>query len=126
MAHTLPFPDDLFDAVFSNVTLHMFDDATTQSIIMEVKRVLKLSGQFIFHVNSTEDRELRALRKPVLAELGENLILEKDGQTVHFFFREKLESLFQIWASLRLEHIEIPDRETGKPFKRVWRGIVTS
>ncbi len=126
MAQTLPFTDDNFDAVFSNVALHMFDDATTQGIITEVKRVLKLSGQFIFHVNSTEDRELRAARKPVLEELGENRIREKDGQTVHFFFKEELESLFLSWAFLRLEHIEIPDIKTGKPFKRVWRGIVTS
>lgn len=116
MAHALPFPDDHFDAVLSNVALHMFDNATRQGIIAEVKHVLKLAGLFIFHVNSTEDRELREARKPVLEELGGNRIREKDGQTVHFFSRQELESLFQSWTSLRLEHIEIPDRRTGQNF----------
>jgi len=98
MAKPLPLSDKSFEAVFSNVALHMFDDVTTRGVVAEVKRVLKPNGQFIFHVNSLDDRELRAQRKPVLRELDENRIQEEDGQTVHFFSKEYLESLFDAWT----------------------------
>ena len=46
---------------------------------------MRPDGLFLFHVNSTEDRPLRALRKPVARELEANYILEEDGQTARFF-----------------------------------------
>ena len=60
MAERIPFPDANFNAVFSNVALHMFTDSVTASIIQEIHRILSPQGVFIFHVNSTEDRELSA------------------------------------------------------------------
>lgn len=123
MAEALPYSDDHFDAVFSNVALHMFDTATTKDIVAEVKRVLTPGGHFIFHVNSLDDRELRAHRKRVLKELDQNRIQEEDGQTVRFFSKEELQSLFGSWATVQLEHLEIPHQVTGEPFKKVWRGV---
>lgn len=72
MARGLPFPKLCFDAVFSNVALHMFDDMTTMTVIQEVRRILRPSGIFIFHVNSVDDRELRARRRRVSEKLGSN------------------------------------------------------
>ena len=125
MAEPLPFPDDHFDAVMSNVALHMFDNRTTRRVVDEVARVLQSGGLFLFHVNSTDDRALRARRKRVVQELAENLILEEGGQTVRFFSRRELEALFATWSSLNLVHLEIPNKETSSPFKRVWRGLAT-
>ena len=126
MAQLLPLEDASIDAVFSNLALHMFDHPTTRRIVSEVRRILKAGGRFIVHVNSTGDRELRATRKTVVEDLGDNVIRERDGQTVHFFSEEDLKSLFQDWQALDLVHLEIPHRETGLPFKRVWRGVATA
>ena len=123
MAKPLPFPDNYFDAVMSNVALHMFDSLTTRKVVDEVARVLQSGGLFLFHVNSTDDRALRARRKREVQQLSKNFILEEGGQTVHFFSRRELEDLFAAWSSLDLVHLEIPNEETTKPFKRVWRGL---
>lgn len=126
MTEPLPFPAMCFDAVFSNVALHMFDDSTTAQVVAEVRRVLVSGGKFIFHVNSHQDRELRSRRKRVVEELAPNFVLEEDGQTVHYFHKDDLRRLFADWPKLQLEHLEIPHKTTGKPFKRVWRGIATN
>ncbi|MBA3365005.1 MAG: class I SAM-dependent methyltransferase [Actinobacteria bacterium] len=42
MALPLPFPDGSFDAVMSNVALHMFPDVVTRSLFAEVGRVVRL------------------------------------------------------------------------------------
>lgn len=125
MADSLPFPANCFDAVLSNVAFHMFDDSTTARVVSEVRRILKPGGDFIFHVNSREDRELRSKRKTVVKELAPNLVLEDDGQIMHFFSGDELQILFAKWTTLQLEHLEIPHQKTGGPFKRVWRGIAT-
>ena len=122
MARGLPFSNLCFDAVFSNVALHMFDDMTTVTVIQEVRRILRPSGIFIFHVNSVDDRELRARRRRVSEKLAPNQVLEADGQTVHFFSQSELQGHFQEWTHLEIEHLFLPDRITGKPFKAVWRG----
>ncbi len=123
MASPLPFADEAFDAVMSNVALHMFSDAVTRSIFSEVGRVVRRAGLFLFHVNSVEDRPLRARWRPVARELELNFVLEETGQTMHFFSEAYLRELLHGWRELRLEHVEIADRETGDPFKRVWRGV---
>ena len=125
MASGLPFQPQCFDAVFANVALHMFDDTITHVVIQEVRRVLHAPGVFIFHVNSVKDRELRARRKAVAEELTPNFVRETDGQTVHFFSESEIESYFQDWVDLRIEHVFVPHRVTGEPFKAVWRGCAT-
>ena len=122
MGRGLPFLKGCFDAVFSNVALHMFDDMITRAVIQEVKRILRPSGIFIFHVNSVDDRALRARRRQVTEKLGPNRVREADGQTVRFFSQSELEGHFREWTRLKVEHLLVPDRITGEPFKAVWRG----
>jgi SAM-dependent methyltransferase len=122
MTGRLPFPDGSFDAVMSNVALHMFPDLVTRSVFAEVRRVVRPDGLFLFHVNALEDRALRARWRPVARELEKDYVLEQSGQTMHFFSEAYLRELLRDWRELRLDLIEIPHRETGEPFKRVWRG----
>ena len=42
---------------------------------------------------------------------------------MRFFSREYLLDLLSGWAEVELEHVELLERETSRPFKRVWRGI---
>jgi len=123
MAQALPFPAATFDAVTSNVAVHMFSDTITRTVFVQVRRILRPGGLFLFHVNALADRALRARRIPPLREIEANYILEQTGQTVRFFSNEYLLDLLAEWRDVNLEAIAIPDRETGQPFKQVWRGV---
>jgi SAM-dependent methyltransferase len=125
MASPLPFPDDTFDAVMSNVALHMFSDAVTRAVFAEVGRVVHAGGLFLFHVNALQDRPLRARSRPVERELEPDFVLERTGQTMHFFSDGYLRELLRDWRDVRLDLVEIPHAETGQPFKCVWRGVAT-
>jgi SAM-dependent methyltransferase len=123
MTEPLPFGDDSFDAVMSNVALHMFPDLVTRQVFAQIGRVVRPGGLFLFHVNATEDRPLRARWRSEARELEPGFIIESSGQTMHFFSGEYLRDLLADWASLRLDPILITHPETGEPFKQVWRGI---
>jgi SAM-dependent methyltransferase len=123
VSQPLPFRDDSFDAVMSNVALHMFPDAVTRAVFTEIGRVVRPAGLFLFHVNAVEDAPLRARTRPVARQLETNYVREDTGQTMHFFSDGYLRELLADWHELRLEPVEITDPVTGVPFKQVWRGI---
>src|SRR5215472_13894214 len=123
IALPLPFPDNRFDAVMSNVALHMFPDTVTRSVFAVIGRLVRPGGLFLFHVNALEDRPLRARSLPVVRELEQDFVLEESGQTMHFFSEPYLRELLQEWSELRLDPVEITRHETGEKFKQVWRGI---
>jgi SAM-dependent methyltransferase len=138
MTSPFPFPAGGFDAVMSNVALHMFSDAVTRSVFAEIARVVRPDGLFVFHVNALEDRPLRERQRPGAQEFEPNYVLERSSQTMHYFSDDYLQELLQPRREVHLEPVEIAqpstcDRspiaakarstEAGKPFKRVWRGI---
>ena len=53
----LPFENDTFDVVYAHLSLHYFDQATTEAAFHEIYRVLKPGGIFAFFTNSTSDPE---------------------------------------------------------------------
>jgi SAM-dependent methyltransferase len=118
----LPFPESSFDAVISNVALHMFPDGVTRRVFAEIGRVVRPGGLFLFHVNAIEDRPLRARARQVVREIEPDYVLEETGQTMHFFSDDYLRELLLPWRTVSLESVEITDL-AGRPFKRVWRGI---
>ena len=122
MTQRLPFPDERFDTVMSNVALHMFPDAVTRALFAEVGRLVRADGLFVFHVNALEDRPLRARRLPA-RELEPDYVAEESGQTMHFFSEAYLRELLMGWRELQLTSVPIPHRYTGEPYKIVWRGI---
>ena len=87
MGLRLPFVDAAFDAVMSNVALHMFDDTVTRAAFSEVARVVRPGGVFLLHVNATEDRPLRARWRPIARELEQDHVLEETGQTIALLLR---------------------------------------
>jgi SAM-dependent methyltransferase len=122
MTQRLPFPDGSFDAVMSNVALHMFPDVATRAVFAEVGRLVRASGLFLFHVNALEDRPLRARRLPA-RELEPDYVVEESGQTMHFFSEAYLHELLGGWQELQLAPALVRHYKTGEPFKHVWRGI---
>ena len=122
MTGRLPFPDGSFDAVMSNVAMHMFPDGVTRAVFAEAGRLVRPGGLFMFHVNALEDRPLRACRLPA-RELEADYVAEESGQTMHFFSEAYLRELLEGWQEVHLVALSIPHRETGEPYKHVWRGI---
>jgi SAM-dependent methyltransferase len=122
MTQRLPFPDRGFDAVMSNVALHMFPDAVTRAVFAEVGRLIRPGGLFLFHVNALEDRPLRARRLPA-RELEPDFVAEESGQTMHFFSEAYLRELLASWQQVELVPVAVPDRKTGQTVKHAWRGI---
>jgi len=122
MTQRLPFPGGSFDAVMSNVAMHMFPDAVTRAVFAEVGRVVRRGGLFLFHVNALEDRPLRARSLPA-PELEPDYVVEESGQTMHFFSEAYLRELLAGWPKLHLASVPVPDRKTGELFKHVWRGM---
>jgi SAM-dependent methyltransferase len=122
MTRRLPFRGGGFDAVMSNVAMHMFPDGVTRAVFAEVGRLVRPAGLFLFHVNALEDRPLRARRLPA-RELDPDYVVEESGQTMHFFSEAYLRELLAGWRELHLAPVQIPHRETGQLFKQVWRGI---
>jgi SAM-dependent methyltransferase len=122
MTQQLAFPDGGFDAVMSNVAMHMFPDGVTRVLFAEVGRLVRAGGLFVFHVNALEDRPLRARCLPA-RELEPDYVAEESGQTMHFFSEAYLRELLSGWQEVQLVPVPVPHRETGEPFKQVWRGI---
>jgi SAM-dependent methyltransferase len=120
MTQRLPFPDGSFDAVMSNVAVHMFPDDVTRAVFAQVGRLVRADGLFVFHVNSLEDRPLRARNLPA-RELEPNYVIEESGQTMHFFSEAYLRELLARWREVQLA--SVPIHKTDEPFKHVWRGI---
>jgi SAM-dependent methyltransferase len=122
IAQRLPFTDGGFDAVMSNVAMHMFPDGVTRALFAEVRRLVRPGGLFLFHVNALADRPLRARWLPA-RELEPDYVAEESGQTMHFFSEAYLRELLAGWRELYLGSVQIPHRKTGEPFKHVWRGV---
>ena len=118
----LPFPDWSFDAVMSNVAMHMFPDSVTRVLFAQVGRLVRAGGLFLFHVNALEDRPLRARRLPA-RELEPDYVVEESGQTMHFFSEAYLRELLEGWQEVQLLSVPIRRGETDELFKHVWRGI---
>jgi SAM-dependent methyltransferase len=122
MTRRLPFPDESFDAVMSNVAMHMFPDDVTRAVFAEAGRLVRAGGLFVFHLNALEDRPLRARWQPA-RELEPDFVVEESGQTMHFFSESYLRDLLGEWRELNLTSVPIRHGQTGELFKHVWRGV---
>jgi ubiquinone/menaquinone biosynthesis C-methylase UbiE len=120
MANPLPFPDQNFDAVMSNVAFHSFPDQLLRSILREIRRVLRQDGLVLLNVNSMEDMQHRP--KVRSQEIEPDYYLESDGQTMHFFSEAYCRDLFQTWNLLDLAHLHYPPRGRWVD-KCVWRVV---
>lgn len=55
MLDSLPYPNESFDVVYANLSLHYYSNKDTRRIVQNVKKVLKPEGLFVFACKSVND-----------------------------------------------------------------------
>ena len=121
-ARPLEFEDAGFDAIISNLTLHMFPQQVAERIVAEIHRCLPAGGLFLFHVNSTADIPQRTRQQAPAVRLADDFYRLGEGQTMRFFSEQNCRDLVWGWTVLHLEHIRSPGPD-GKLQKCAWRCI---
>lgn len=122
VAEPLPFPESSFDAVISNLTLHMFSQAVAHRVVAEARRCLKTGGLLLFHVNSTLDIPYRTKRQAPAVKVGPDFYRLGKGQTMRFYSETACRDLLAGWTLLQLEHIQTK-RPDGEIQKCAWRCV---
>lgn len=118
MSKTLPFPDNSFDLVFANLSIHYFDKETTENLLKEIKRILKNDGYFIGSVNSSKTYKFI---KDVAIELEPNYYLENNKRYVRLWDKEQFDYFFKDFKIDVLEEIET---SRWNKVKIMWEFIV--
>jgi SAM-dependent methyltransferase len=122
IAKPLPFPESSFDAVISNLTLHMFSKAVANRVVAECHRCLRKGGLLLCHVNSTLDIPFRTKRQAPAVELGGNFYRLGKGQTMRFYSESACRDLVAGWTLRQLEHVQAK-RPDGEVQKCAWRCV---
>jgi ubiquinone/menaquinone biosynthesis C-methylase UbiE len=90
-ARPLPYTSESFGGAFAHLSLHYFDDSTTEMIFNELRRVLGPDGVLFFTV--------RSIRDPLYGQgesLGENTFC-LSGHVRHFFDLPYIKDLLSKW-----------------------------
>ncbi len=102
MRNVLPYPDNSFDVVFANLSLHYYSHNDTKRIVKNIKEVLKVGGLLVFACKSVENLELGNGK-----EVEKDIFVSDSGHVRHLFSkpytRTLLSGLFQI------EHLDVID-----------------
>lgn len=118
MSKKLPFPDNSFDLVFANLSIHYFDTETTENLLIEIRRILKNDGYFIGSVNSSKTYEFI---KDVAKMIEPNYYLEDNKRYVRLWDKEQFDYFFKDFKIDILEEIET---SRWNKVKIMWEFIV--
>ena len=102
MREKLSFPDNEFELVFANLSIHYFNDKDTKNLILEIKRVLKTDGLFIGSVNGIEGyQEIKSTAK----EIEKHYWLNK-GKYIRLFNEDDLKKYLSPFIITMIEKRE--------------------
>ena len=110
MSRGLPFNDNSIDIIIADLSLHYFNNKTTQYIINEIYRVLKNDGYVIGRVN--ELKEIEKLNKGSI-KIEENFYYEEPIYK-RFFDKECLEKYFNKFEIYRISEERMDRYEKPK------------
>ncbi len=113
--NSLPFDKNSFDVVYAHLSLHYFDDETTQWIFCEINRVLESEGVFAFACKTPQDSEYGRG-----TEIEPNYYISDNGHRRHFFtytyVRVLTRGLFTVDS---VKEVSEENREKSAAFLRV-------
>ncbi len=84
VSNKFPFPDNSFDVIYAQLSLHYFNNEDMARILSEIRRVIKPKGIFACMLNSTKDAEYQ----PDAERQGELLLV--DGIWKRYFTKDTL------------------------------------
>lgn len=99
MSKPLPFKDNEFDLVFSNLSIHYFSEKLTDQLINEIFRVIKKDGLFIGSVNGTEGYNYI---KDTAVKIENHFYFNKN-KYIHLFDEEELTKYFSKFEIRKIE-----------------------
>ncbi len=87
----LPFKDASFDVVYAHLSVHYFDDKTTQKMFREIHRILQPGGFFFVKCKSIDDPLFGKGKR-----VGQDTYLLQHVR--HFFRKEYMQELLEGWV----------------------------
>jgi SAM-dependent methyltransferase len=118
MREQFPFNDGKFDVVYSNLALHYFSDEKTREIILNVGKVLKFGGLFIFACKSYDSLHNAG------REVEPGVVVSPTGATLHFFTKDYTEEL--LGESYKAEYLDEIDEDFNGRQSKIIRCIARS
>ena len=110
MSRGLPFNDNSIDIIIADLSLHYFNNKTTQYIINEIYRVIKSGGYLIGRVNSVNDSNHMS---PNMKQI-ENHFFYDGAIYKRFFDKEELKRYFNKFEIYRMEEEKMDRYEKPK------------
>jgi len=105
-----PYKEAIFDIVYAHLSLHYFNQKTTEQIFSEIKRVLKPQGVVAIFTNSTSDPEYNTGNK-----IEDNLF-EIEGTEKRFFSTDSMKKFAKDFEIILLDN-------QGKTYKDEAKGV---
>jgi SAM-dependent methyltransferase len=116
MHDPFPYPNNKFDVVYANLSLHYYSDQKTREIIIEIYRVLKNGGTLAFACKSYDDFHNNGV------EVEKDIFLSKDGVAIHLFSVDYAKSILE--GVFKIDHLDEVDEEYKGRHSKIVRCIV--
>lgn len=98
--HNIPFPDDMFDNVYTNAVDHCYD---VEKLALEVKRVLVPNGLFFFQLSNKQMLQTKEDKEKYMMESG-NFLFWETGQSLADAFAEYGFQVTKTWSNHKNEN----------------------
>lgn len=100
MLDGIDYPDNTFDIVIADLSLHYFDASTTHKILSDIRRILRPGGHLLVRVNSIKDVNHGAGSGE---EVEHHLYRTDNGMFKRFFDEADIREIFSDFQIIFLE-----------------------
>jgi SAM-dependent methyltransferase len=114
----LPYKDEQFDVVYSNLALHYFSNEKTKEIVANIGHVLRTGGLLIFACKSYDSLHNSG------DEIEPNVVVSPTGATLHFFTKDYINELLS--ESYAVEYLDEIDEDFNGRQSKIIRCIARS
>lgn len=116
MRKPLPYEDQAFDVIYSNLALHYYSHKQTREIVEEIAKKLMSAGLFAFACKSVDD-----FHHGNGVEVESNIFVSESGHVRHLFSVEYAEDLLS--GLFEILHLDVIDEEYNGQHSNILRCI---